>query len=113
MFLTYAISLITNRVLLINVTVPCKLSNFLKPNEINWLQDIPNFNKLTKFIVPINWKGKMNESAFSKINFLNYTQDVLVIKTGMQLLKHLTINKEHQKKLIKLGFEIKNFNIEN
>jgi hypothetical protein len=104
--------LITDRILVINVTVPCKLSNFLIPNEIKWLQDIPNLNNLSKLMIPINWRGKVIDSGFSKINFLNYTQDIIVIKTGMQLIKHLTINNNHQIKLKQLGFKIDDFNIE-
>lgn len=113
MLLTYAISLLTDRILVINVTVPCKLSNFLIPNEIKWLQDIPNLDNLSKLIVPINWQGKIKRSGISKINFMKFKHDVIVIKTGMQLIKHLTINRNHQIKLKQLGFRIDDFNIEN
>ncbi len=104
--------MITDRILVINVTVPCKLSNFLIPNEIKWLQDIPNLNNLSKLIIPINWQGKIKRSGISKINFMKLKHDIIVIKTGMQLIKHLTINKNHQIKLKQLGFKIDDFNIE-
>lgn len=56
----------------------------------------------------------MNESSFSKINFISYysTTDVIVITTNMQLIQHLTINKKHHKRIRELGYSIDNFNIE-
>ena len=42
----YAISLLSDRKLLVNVTTPCNLENFLQPNEINWLLNVPNFDKI-------------------------------------------------------------------
>ena len=110
----YAISLLSDRKLLVNVTTPCNLENFLQPNEINWLLNVPNFDNLTRKILPLDWRGEMNESGLRRINFLNYESktDIIVVKTGLNLIKHLTVNKKHHEKLNQLGYSIDNFNIE-
>ena len=111
---SYALSLIMNRRLLIRMTKPCTLENYLEPNEINWLPNITNLNQMTTYYLHINWRGKINESSFSQINFINFfpSTDVITITTNMQLIKHLTINRKHHKRIKELGFSLDNFNLE-
>ena len=114
MLFAYAISLLTDRHLLINMTVPCNIENFLLPNKVNWLKQIDNFANLTKYRIPIEnlWRGKINESKLSQINFLTYHSqiDVLIVNSGLNLIKHLTINPAHHSKItIQLGYTLDEF----
>ncbi len=115
MLTVYALSLLTNRTFLIKneLSKNCYIQNYLLPNKFDWL---PN-NKL-KYRktqqVPFKWKGLINESEFTKINFLkSYTQiDLLKASTYMNLIKHLTINPDHHERIKQLGFTIDTFNLE-
>lgn len=108
----YAISLLTDRKLVIKFTKPCNLEKYLEPNQVNWLIDIPS--NLTKKLISLNWIGKINESDLVKINFLTYYKDtdVLVIRESQHLMKHLTGNPNHHEKIKQLGYTLENFNIE-
>jgi len=113
----YAISLLSDRHLLINMTVPCNIENFLLPNKVNWLKHVDGFDNLTRHQIPIEnlWRGKMNESKLSQINFLSYHSqtEVLIVKRGLNLINHLTINPAHHFKIkSQLGYSLDEFKIE-
>jgi hypothetical protein len=116
MLTVYAISLLTDRKFIIKneLAKNCFIQNFLLPNKINWNQEISDiYNNLTRNHIEFSWYGKIKESHFSQINFLEYFQDVdiLTATTGMQLIKHLTINKHHHSKIKNLGYSLNDFKI--
>jgi len=118
MLTVYAISLLTDRTFLIRneLSKNCFIQNFLLPNEINWLHIVQDpYKNLTKASIEFNWSGKIKESKFSQINFLEYHEnaDILTASSGMQLIKHLTVNKNHHAKLEQLGYSLDEFTIEN
>ncbi len=115
---SYALSLLTGRMLLVNITEPCSLQNFLLLNKVNWLRNVENFTNLTKHYIPIDhwWRGEIQSSKLSQINFLVYKNDtdVLVVSTGLSIIRHLTVNPAHHNKIVnQLGYPLDKFNIEN
>lgn len=110
----YAIALLTNRKLVIKMDKSCKLENYYEPNEIDWRFNLENYSNMTKYEFYIFYNLDYIKNQFVKINFLNFetNTDILVIRTGLQLIKHLTINKKHHQKIKSLGFEVSKFNIE-
>ena len=118
MLTVYAISLLTDRTFLIRneLSKNCLIQNFLLPSEINWLHNVKDpYNNLTKVSIEFDWSGKIKESRFSQINFLEYYEnaDILTASSGMQLIKHLTVNKNHHAKIKQLGYSLDEFTIEN
>lgn len=111
----YAISLISNRKLLIKVDFPCKIENFLLPNEVNWVTTSLNFKKYTHYVLDVNWNVRFSNRKFLKINFNNFQdhKQIIIFKCGLNLVKHLTFNKQHHKKIESLGYNLNNFTMEN
>ena len=112
---SYALSLLMDRKFLIRMTKPCQLEDYLIPNEIDWSpNNIPNLNKMKHHYLSIDWRGYINESSFSKINFIEYYKqiDVIITQINMQLIKHLTINSKHHKRIQQLGYLVNEFNLE-
>lgn len=112
----YAISLISDRKLLIKIDFPCKIENFLLPNKIDWVyyNKSIDLKKVTHYTLDVNWNIRLADRKFIKINFLDYKKDkeVIFFKCGLNLIKHLTVNKIHHDKIKQLGFDVKKFNIE-
>ncbi len=112
---SYALSLIMDRKFLIRMTKPCQLEDYLIPNELDWSpSNVPNLNKMKHHYLSIDWRGYINESSFSKINFIEYYKqtDVIITQINMQLIKHLTINSKHHKRIKQLGYLVNEFNLE-
>jgi len=94
----------------------CLIQKFLLPNKINWTQEVDDiYNNLTRNSIVFDWPGKIEESKFSQINFLEYYEntDVLFASNGMQLIKHLTVNKNHHAKIKQIGYSLNEFTHEN
>lgn len=110
---TYALSLLTNRTFLIKMNKPCQLEKYLQPNEINWSAKISR-NKLTTRKLFIYWNWNYVREKFLKTNFLNYNKDkeLIVVRTGFNLVKYLTYNKKHHKRIRDLGYDVAEFNLE-
>ena len=112
----YALSLLTKRRFLINLSKPCQLEKSLEPNKFNWsISSLPNFDKLTMHHLNLKTDFGYVRNQLLKINFLKYHKhiDIIKVTTGMNLVKHLAFNKNHHKRLNELGFSIENFNLEN
>jgi len=94
----------------------CLIQKFLLPNKINWAQEVDDiYNNLTRNSIVFDWPGKIEESKFSQINFLEYYEntDILFASNGMQLIKHLTVNKNHHAKIKQIGYSLNEFTHEN
>jgi hypothetical protein len=73
MLTVYAISLLTDRTFIIKNELAnnCLIQKFLLPNKINWTQEVDDiYNNLTQNSIVFDWPGKIEESKFSQINFL-------------------------------------------
>ena len=93
----YALSLLTDRKLLIKINKPCKLEKSFLPNEIDWRNNFTNFNGMSQFNYHINWDFNYLKTQFFNINFNNFFTevDVIILRTGLDLIKLLTDNRNH------------------
>ena len=98
---TYAIALLTDRKLLIKIDKPCPLEKTLLPNEIDWRFNLKNFEFMSKLVLHIKWDFEFIKREFFNINFINLHSDVdiIIIELGLQLIRHLTVNKNHHAKI--------------
>lgn len=110
----YALSLLTDRKLLIKINKPCKLEKSFLPNEIDWRTNYTNFNGMSQFNYHINWDFNYLKTQFFNINFNNFFTevDVIILRTGLDLIKLLTDNRNHHDKIQQLGYMVQNFNFE-
>ena len=112
---TYAIALLTDRKLLIKITHPCQLEEYIQPNKINWSTYlVHDLGRLPRYDLLIDVNLTYIQHDFVKINFLNYKKqtNLLRVRTGANLIKHLTLNRNHHAKIIQLGYKLDEFNLE-
>ena len=108
--------LLMDRKLIIKMQKPCDLENYLIPNEIDWSFDhIPNYQNLSKDSLYIFYKASFVRNDLKNINFLNFKNNTnaILYRDGLNLIKHLTLNRNHHEKIKSLGYSMKTFNIEN
>jgi len=102
-----------DRRLLIDLPTPCRLEETLEPNEVNWLfSNIASYYfRLTKYNFHIDY----NDNLILEKNFLKFKRhkDVIIVRTGLNLIRHLTLNPEHHTKIKSLGYSVDTFNLEN
>ena len=103
----YAVSLITNRQLVIKILHPCSLTNFIQPNEVNWDIEIPS--NLTTHTMKLN--NLYVKTELPTLNFLEYKKDVDVIEMNPKHdhIKLLASNPKHHQRIKEMGFKIKEF----
>ncbi len=103
-----------DRKLIISVSKPCKLEKYLLPNELDWTFNISNYNNLKKHELNIGYDNHFVRYKLPSIDFTDYYKhtDIILIKTGFNLIKHLTLNKKHHEKIKSIGYSIETFNIE-
>ena len=104
----YGISLITERQLVINITHPCSLTNFIEPNEIKWDINLPT--QLGKYFIDFN--HNFTKDIISNMNFLDYhkEEDVIEINPRYDYITALASNPKHHEKLKELGYRLNQFN---
>jgi len=111
----YAMSLLMDRRFIIDVSTPCRLEEAFEPNEVNWLfSSLPsNYSHLSKYRYYIEY-SIFYVNILSKKNFLKFKQntDVILVRTGYDLLRNLANNPKHHAKIKSLGYSIDTFNIE-
>lgn len=113
-FTTYALSILTDRKLLVKIEKPCKFENAISPNEIDWRID-PSLNRqMTVYYYFIHWDYAYLKKHFFTVDFTNFQPefDLIVIRTGLELLRHLTVNPNHHAKIRQAGYEVDKFNFE-
>lgn len=110
----YAIALLADRRLLIKITHPCNLEEYIQPNEIDWSTRFVDIGRLSRYDLLIDVNLTYIQHDFVKINFLNYkkTTNLIRVRTGANLIKHLTLNKNHHTKIMQLGYKLDEFNLE-
>ena len=107
-----------NRKLIIRLETPCKLSEHLKPNKINWLFNESYFkskeSSLTKHNLYIHFDFEFVQHKFKRINFIEYNKnkDVIYYRSSLNLIRHLTLNPKHHAKIRSLGYSPEDFNLE-
>lgn len=113
----YALALLMDRRLIIDLPKPCRLEEFLEPNEINWLFSSisSNYSHLTKYHFYIDYNDNFIRNTLFKKNLLKFKRhkDVILFRTGFNLIRHLSLNPEHHAKIKSLGYSVKSFNLEN
>jgi len=105
-----------NRQLIIRLETPCKLSNHLVPNEINWSFNESYFNnqELSKHNFYPYFDFDFVQHKFKRINFIEYhkNKDIIYYRSSLNLIRHLTLNPKHHAKIRSLGYSLENFNLE-
>ncbi len=103
-----------DRKLILDHTYPCKLEEYLLPNKIDWRFNISNYDGLTKHDLNIGYDDKFIRFKLPLIDFTNYYKntDIIIVSTGFNLIKHLTLNTKHHEKIKLMGYSIEEFNIE-
>ncbi len=112
----YAMGLLMDRKLIIKIKKPCLLEKYLMPNEIDWSFDhIPNYQNLSKDTLYISYNDGFVRDDLKNINFLNFKNNTnaILYRDGFNLIRHLTLNRNHHEKIKSLGYSVKTFNIEN
>jgi len=94
----YALALLTDRQLIINMTFPCRLDKYLIPNEVDWNQQVPTGLKSIT-------AGPIDQiKTAADINQLWNHADVVKIQTNLHVLYSLSLNKKYQAKIRELGY---------
>lgn len=114
-FTTYALSILTNRQLLLKIEKPCKLEKSILPNEIDWRMNASLLHGISMFNYFIYWDFHFVKEHFLNTDFTNFHPgaDFIIVRTGLDLLQHLTVNPKHHSRLKESGYEISKFNLEN
>lgn len=98
MMTAYALSLMTDRQLIINMSSPCALDYYLLPNEVDWNQQVPAGLSWTK------WGGVNRIKQAVDINQLWNNTDVVTMETNIHKLYSLSLNTNYHAKLRELGY---------
>jgi len=114
----YAWSLISGRELVLDVTKPCHLTNFLLPNKIQWNKDLNEIfraknikNKTSQFKI-WQWGGMYHEMADWKLENFNPSSDIVYIRNNIDWLEPFSKNKHIRERLIELGFQPEKFKLQ-
>ena len=101
----YALSLLTDRQLIINMTYPCKLENYLIPNEVEWNQEVPSGLKLIEWNILNSLNTKLIKETIDW-NALWKNADVVTMKINLHILKTISKNVNYHKKIREIGYVI-------
>lgn len=108
----YAWSLITNRTLLVNIIRPCKLTEHLVPNQIEWYDEKRVQSYFWKKIWKIdNLEYRLRLSNFT-LNDFNLDYKYISIKNNLDWLEPLSKNKNLHARLVQLGYEPNKFKLQ-
>jgi len=104
----YAISLLTNRDLLIYHVKPCLLTHFFEPS-IYFLNTSIDYNQSSKFW-NINMEGFRKSLSYS--NAFNLTTKYISIRNNLEWIEPLSKNEIYKEKIKELGYTERNFKIQ-
>lgn len=117
----YAFSLLTKRRFRLYHTYPCKLTQLILPNKVNWNskltrngQDLQLFSNLTRHYIYAIDKHEY-KLKFSRENILNYesSKDVIIIQGNNDWLSSFAKNKYLKSEILNIGLGPENFNLIN
>jgi hypothetical protein len=104
----YAISLLTDRYLLIYHVKPCLLNHFFEPS-IYFINKTINYDQASK-------KWYLNNEDFRKslsyFNAFNLTSKYITIRNNLEWIEPLSKNEIYKEKIKELGYTEKNFKIQ-
>ena len=85
------------------------------PNIIKWHRDTSRIKQLTRYDLIIDYNANYVKDEFLKTNFLDFhrDKDLIVVRTGFDLVRHLSVIKAHHTKINQLGYAVNEFNSEN
>ncbi len=98
----YALALMTDRKLIINMTFPCKLDKYLIPNEVDWSQTVPNSLKSIHYEINVDSINILKNAV--DINQLWKNTDVVKIQTNLHILYSLSLNKNYHGRIKEIGY---------
>ena len=107
-------SLLMNRKFIINLEIPCKLIDYIKPNEIDWSYNKNQFKKLSQYNFFPGLDFEFVKNDLIKIDFTTYRHnfDVIRYRSSLNLVRHLSLNNNHASTINSLGYAVEEFNIE-
>lgn len=117
----YAFSLITKRKFRVYISYPCKLTQVILPNAVNWNskltrngQDLQLFSNLTRSYIYSIDKHEY-KTKFSTENILNFesNKDVIIVQCNNDWLSSFAKNKYVKSQILNLGIMPENFNLIN
>jgi hypothetical protein len=104
----YAISLLTDRYLLIYHVKPCLLNHFFEPS-IYFINKTINYDQASK-------KWYLNNEDFRKslsyLNAFNLTSKYITIRNNLEWIEPLSKNEIYKEKIKELGYTERNFKIQ-
>jgi hypothetical protein len=104
----YALSLLTDRYLLIYHVKPCLLNHFFEPS-IYFINKTINYDQASK-------KWYLNNEDFRKslsyLNAFNLTSKYITIRNNLEWIEPLSKNEIYKEKIKELGYTEKNFKIQ-
>ena len=103
----YAVSLLTNRSLVIKFDRPCSLTNYLIPNEINWNIDLPKNLTIIKF--NIAWNAKYTKEIATNLLELNKDKDIIAFNVLADHISIITQVPKYHQRIKELGYKIGEF----
>ena len=103
----YAVSIVTKRQLVINITSPCPLTEFLEPNEINWNIDLPS--NLTTVKHQISWNWTNFDEILDNLLDLDQDKDVIAINSGIDNVFRIGLHPKYQQRIIEAGQRLEEF----
>lgn len=109
---TYALSLVIDRKFKIKMTRNCDLRKILKPNKINWDHEQVPQNIKSKEI-NIGWSFSYYDTFKKDISLFTKLKNIPLIKVraGIQFGNVLRENKDLEKKIESLGYNVNEFHI--
>lgn len=109
---TFALSLLTNRKLIIRMHHICKFEEILIPNKINWNFEQIRYKKLSSIIIDLNKRNSFSKFVDSKDILEEYSNiDLIIVHSNYDIVTGLSKNKNLQMKLQSLGYSQQNFKI--
>ena len=109
---SYALSLLTNRQLIIDITAPCDFQELLAPNEVNWSKKHYKLNGLKRKSIYCIDSTKCTDS-FNEANTTDFEldNDIITIQLNNDWLEYFSGAKNFQSGITKLGYQPDKFKL--
>jgi hypothetical protein len=112
----YAISLLSQRQLIINIEQPCNFTQLFVPNQVNWLMSQHSINENStvrriRCMDRIELGNCLKKFAYINESNLELSTTVLIINTNYQWISYFAHNKHFESNIIKLGYKPQGFHL--
>ena len=113
---SYAISLLAQRQLIINIEQPCNFTQLFVPNQVNWLMSQHSISENStvrriRCMDRIELGNCLKKFAYINESNLELSTDILIINTNYQWISYFAHNKHFGSNIIKLGYKPQGFHL--